>query len=136
MMAKFVVKSVSAATAVVASLAVSAIAYAQDSPPMSNSADLPKAMNEIFFGNTGSYNINRSIGGELDLMFGTSGFRENGITEDAYGLFEAYNYLMYQQNQADPTIRVPDLMNPYNTSVQFLPTGTSATASGSEFIFE
>jgi hypothetical protein len=135
-MAKFVVRSFSAATAVVASLAVSAIAYAQDSPPTSNSAYIPKAMDEIFFGNTGSYNINRSIGGELDFMFGTSGFRENGITQDAYDIFEAYNYLLYEQTQADPTIRVPDLMNPFDTSVQFLPTGSSTNVSGSEFVFE
>lgn len=136
-MAKFLLRSLSATAAVLASAAIATVAQAQDTPPTSNSAYIPTAVNEIFFGNTGSFNINRSMGGELNTLFGVGGFPENNITQDAYDLFEAYNYLMFHQNQTDPTIRVPDLTNPYQTSVQFLPTGSAAgMVSGSEFIFE
>jgi hypothetical protein len=136
-MAKFLIRSLSATTAVLASVAIASTVHAQDTPPTSNSAYIPTAVNEIFFGNTGPYNVNRSLGGELGTMFGVGGFPENDITQDGFDVFEAYNYLLFQQSQTDPTIRVPDLANPYQTSVQFLPTGSSAgMVSGSEFIFE
>jgi hypothetical protein len=118
-------------------MAITSVAQAQDTPPTSNSAYVPTAVNEIFFGNTGSYNINRSTGGELSTLFGVGGFPENDIKQDAYDVFEAYNYLLFLQSRTDPTIRVPDLVNPYQTSVQLLPSGSSAgMVSGSEFIFE
>ena len=135
-MAKFLGWSLSTAAAIATSVAIVVPAYA-DEPPTSESAYIPTAINEIFFGNTGSYNINRSLGGELNTLFGTAGFSENNITQDAYDVIEAYDYLMFQQTKLDPTIRVPDLVNPYNTSVQFLPAGSSAgMVSGSEFVFE
>lgn len=135
-MAKFLVWSASATVALVAGVAIAAPAPAQEEPPTSDSAYIPTAVNEIFFGNTGSYNINRSIGGELKTLFGAGGFPENDITQDGYDIFEAYNYLMFQQTQLDPTLRVPDLANPYTTSVQFLPTSSAGMVSGSEFVFE
>lgn len=136
-MAKFFLRSLSAAAAIVAGVAIASSAHAQSEPPTSQSANVPTAINEIFFGNTGSFNINRSLGGQLGTMFGVGGFPERDIMQDGYDIYEAYNYLMFQQTRLDPTIRVPDLVNPYDTSIQFLPTGTSAgMVSGSEFVFE
>jgi hypothetical protein len=135
-MAKFFGWSASATAAVLACAAIAAPVSANE-PPTSESAYIPTAANEILFGNAPTFNVKRSIGGELNFMFGTSGFPENNITDDAYAIHDAYNYLMYEQTQLDPTIRVPDLVNPFNTSVLLLPSSSSAgMVSGSEFIFE
>ena len=134
-MAKFLVRTLTVTAAVVSAVAIASTAQA-DEPPMSSSAYVPTAMNEIFFSNGGSYNQNRSLGGQLSTMFGVGGFPEEAVMEDAYALFDAYNYLLEEQTQSDPTIRVPDLMNPYSTSLQFLPSASDGAISGSEFIFE
>lgn len=134
-MAKFLVRTLTATVAAVSAMAISTVARA-DEPPTAESAYIPDAVNEIFFSNGGSFNQNRSLGGQLGTLFGVGGYPEENVMEDGYAIFEAYNYLLTQQTQSDPTLRVPDLMNPYATSVQFLPTGTDGPISGSEFIFE
>lgn len=134
-MAKNLFRAASAAAVVLASMAIAATAHA-DEPPTSESAYIPTAMDEIFFKNTGSYNINRSIGGELGTMFGVGGFPEQNILEDGYAVLNAYEYLLEQQARVDPTIRVPDLVNPYSTSILYLPSSSPGVVSGSEFIFE
>jgi len=134
-MAKFLARTLTAAAVVVSTVAIASSAQA-DEPPMAESARIPEAMTEIFFSYGGSYNINRSLGGQLGTMFGLGGFPEQDVMNDGYAVSEATKYLLEQQNRTDPTIRVPDLMNPYDTSVQFLPTTSQGPVSGSEFIFE
>lgn len=134
-MAKFLVRTLTVTAVVVSAIAMASTAQA-DEPPTTRSAYIPEAMNEIFFSNGGSFNQNRSLGGQLDTMFGVSSFPEEAVMEDSYALFDAYNYLLEEQTQSDPTIRVPDLTNPYTTSLQFLPSVSDGAISGSEFIFE
>ncbi|NEQ42686.1 MAG: hypothetical protein F6K00_03630 [Leptolyngbya sp. SIOISBB] len=134
-MAKFLVRTLTVTAAVVSAIAMASTAQA-DEPPTTRSAYIPEAANEIFFSNGGSFNQNRSLGGQLSTMFGVGSFPEEAVMEDSYALFDAYNYLMEEQTQSDPTIRVPDLMNPYTTSLQFLPSASDGAISGSEFIFE
>jgi hypothetical protein len=42
---------------------------------------------------------------------------------------------MLLQNTADPTLRVPDLANPYNSSLLTMPS-SQVPLVGTEFIFE
>jgi len=128
-MAKFLVRTLTATAAVVSAIAIASTAQA-DEPPTTRSAAIPEARNEIFFSYGGSFNINRSLGGQLGTMFGLGGFPEQDIMNDSYAISNATKYLLEQQNQSDPTIRVPDLMNPYQTSVQFLPTASAGAVSG------
>jgi len=134
-MANFIVRTLTVTVAAVSAVAIASVANA-DEPPTTRSAYIPEAMNEIYFSNGGSFNQNRSLGGQLGTLFGLGGFPEQDVMADGYAVFDTYNYLMELQTQSDPTLRVPDLMNPYNTSVQFLPTMTEGAVSGSEFIFE
>ena len=135
-MAKFFVRSISIGAAVVASFAIASAGQA-DEPPISESAEVPKAVDEIFFGATGPYSNNRTLGGQLGTLFGAGGFSEQRTLRDANAINETYNYLLDLQTMSDPTIRVPDLANPYETTVQYLPIGQAGGAiSGSEFIFE
>jgi hypothetical protein len=99
-------------------------------------------MEEIFFGNSGTYFYNRTAWRQANFILGFGGFDsaaypEREIEWDAEAIHRAYLYLMDEQNTSDPTIRVPDLYNPYNTSVQLLPTTQfGGRVSGSEFVFE
>lgn len=134
-MVKYLLRSLTISAVIVATGAIATTAWAGE-PPGAESAYPPDALNEIFFGNRGPFSANRSIGGELGVMFGIGGFPEQGIMEDASTINTTYNYLLELQTRSDPTIRVPDLTNPYFTSVQFLPASTDGVISGSEFIFE
>lgn len=135
-MAGFLHWSVSALAAAGATVAIVSAAQANE-PPIVESAHIPDAVDEIFFLNTGSYALNRTVGGQLSTMFGVGDFPEQDIVTDAYAVFDVYNYLLEQQTRTDATIRVPDLENPYTTSILFLPMSSpSGAVSGSEFIFE
>lgn len=134
-MANCIFRSITATAAVVSVVAIASPIRA-DEPPTAQSARIPEAMTEIFFSYGGSFNINRSLGGQLGTMFGVGGYPEEDIMNDGYAISEATQYLLEQQNRTDPIIRVPDLMNPYDTSVQLLPTPAAGAVSGSEFIFE
>lgn len=135
-MAKSWVRALSGTAAVAASFAIASGVAAQDAPGTA-SGDIPTALNEILNANTGPYPENRSIFSYVNLMIGSGGFPERRIMRDSTAVSEATYFLMEQQATSTPTIRVPDLFNPYNTSVQFLPAGQpNVFLSGSEFIFE
>ncbi|MEO0987032.1 MAG: hypothetical protein AAFY20_15975 [Cyanobacteria bacterium J06639_14] len=134
-MANLWVRSLSATTAIAAS--VLAFAAAAPAQPGASSAQIPEAIEEIYFGNTGPYSNNRSVFSYVNLIIGSGGFPERRVMRDSRAVSEAAHFLMDEQATTTPTIRVPDLFNPYNTSVQFLPAGQpSVILSGSEFIFE
>jgi hypothetical protein len=135
-MVKRVLRSLSATAAIAATCAIAPASLAVE-PPTSESAAVPVAVNEIFFGATGPYSNNRTVGGQLATMFGAGGFSEQRTLRDVNAITDMYVYLLDQQSLSDPTIRVPDLPNPYETTILYLPTGLPiGGASGSEFIFE
>lgn len=136
------------AVAVTASLLSAGAVFAQDTTrefenaPRTQTGDIPDAMNEIFFGNSGPHFNNRTLWRQTNGILGfggldSAGFREREIIWDANAINRAADYLLTQQATSSPVIRVPDLVNPYNTSIQFLPSAQgSSRVSGSEFIFE
>ena len=137
-MIRLLVGSLSMTTVMTASLTIASVAMAQE-PATSRSADIPTAIDEIFFGNSGPYSRNRTTWRYGTTFFlGLGGFAEHDILKDVNAINAATVFLLNEQATSDPTIRVPDLANPYNTSVQFLPAAqqTNSRLSGSEFIFE
>ena len=86
---------------------------------------------------SGDYYEQRSIFSQIGFMIGTNGFPEQRIHADAAALSEAYRELMVLQTQNTATVRVPDLPNPYTSSVQLLPTSQiNSRVIGSELNFE
>lgn len=135
-MAKLLLRSFAMTAAIAACCGIATTASAQE-PPSSMSANIPTAIDEIFFGNSGPYPENRTLQSELNFILGLGGFPEHRVLRDATAVHKASVYLLNQQSMVDPTIRVPDLFNPYQTSVQFLPASqVSGQATGSEFVFE
>jgi len=97
---------------------------------------------DISHTHSGDYYRNRTFARQVDVMFGpgwfgAAAFPELELDRDAEALETAYNELMFLQTRNTPTIRVPDLRSPYNTSVQLLPLSqTNSRVVGSEFNFE
>ena len=86
---------------------------------------------------SGDYYQHRNKLSELNFMFGLGGFPDQRVNRDAAALSEAYRELIVLQTQNTPTIRVPDLPNPYTTSVQLLPASQfNSRVVGSELNFE
>jgi len=86
---------------------------------------------------SGNYYKNRSSFSQVSFITGLGGFPDQRLNADARALSEAYNELMMLQTQNTATIRVPDLPNPYTTSVQLLPTSQfNSRVIGSELNFE
>lgn len=74
---------------------------------------------------------------KIQFITGLGGFPDQRINRDTRALAEAYQELLVLQTQNTPTIRVPDLPNPYTTSVQLLPTSQiNSRVVGSELNFE
>jgi hypothetical protein len=63
------------------------------------------------------------------------GFPDRELEWDANATATAFQELMLLQNTADPTLRVPDLANPYNSSLLTMPS-SQVPLVGTEFIFE
>lgn len=136
-MAKLLVCSMGALTAIGMSFAIAPATFAQEEPPTSESADVPTALNEIYFDNSGPFFRNRTRRNLVDFIFGFRRFSERDVSRDTEAIEAAAYFLLEDQTTSDPTIRVPDLFNPYDTSVQFLPASQRTNqVSGSEFIFE
>lgn len=68
---------------------------------------------------------NQSLIGQLSVFLGLSypwpgainGFPESLIADDAKRVNQLYRERMLDQSISSPTIRTPDLANPYNTSI-------------------
>ncbi|MEM1251456.1 MAG: hypothetical protein AAGI69_03400 [Cyanobacteria bacterium P01_H01_bin.21] len=68
---------------------------------------------------------------------GRAAFPELELNRESAGILEAYNELMFLQTRNTPAIRVPDLTNPYNTSLQMLPgSQLGGRVTGTELNFE
>ncbi|MGB3297140.1 MAG: hypothetical protein WBA76_02645 [Phormidesmis sp.] len=86
---------------------------------------------------SGGYYDHQSIFSQIRFISGIGGFPDQRIHRDAAALSEAHKELSILQTQSTVTIRVPDLPNPYTTSVQLLPTSQiNSRVVGSELNFE
>ncbi|MEM6448754.1 MAG: hypothetical protein AAF703_00400 [Cyanobacteria bacterium P01_D01_bin.105] len=95
------------------------------------------AVEDIASRRSGNYYGSRSSFSQIQFLTGIGGFPEHRLNKDAEALGEAYQELMFLQTQTTPTVRVPDLPNPYTTSVQLLPTSQfNSRVIGSELNFE
>ena len=98
---------------------------------------IPEALEDINNRRSGTYYENRSIFGQARFITGLGGFPDQRIDKDAEAFSEAYSELMMLQTQNTATVRVPDLPNPYSSSVQLLPTSQfNSRVIGSELNFE
>jgi hypothetical protein len=126
------------AIATVTGMATAAKANEAPSEPL----PVLEVIEDIGHNHSGSYFRNRGLARQLDFLFGFGAFGSATFTEleidrDANALDTAYNELMFLQTQNTPTIRVPDLRSPYNTSVQLLPLSqTGSRVVGTELNFE
>ncbi|MBE9064178.1 hypothetical protein [cf. Phormidesmis sp. LEGE 11477] len=94
-------------------------------------------LEDIMENRSGDYFRSRSFKGQVGFITGLGGFPENRISRDAESISGAYDELMILQTQNTPTLRVPDLPNPYTTSVQLLPVSQfDSRVVGSELNFE
>ncbi len=83
-----------------------------------------EAMEREFYDHDKSTLKSRDLGGVLDPahLIGLPGYNDNLILLDAKSVNRMHRYLQEQQTYSNPTLRVPDLVSPFNSSVQFLPT--------------
>ena len=106
-------------------------------PAASAQQTVLEATEDITTRRSGNYFRNRSAFSTTRLITGLGGFPEQRLHRDAEALAEAYDELMFLQNQNTATVRVPDLPNPYTSSVQLLPTSQfNSRVVGSELNFE
>ncbi|MEO0869893.1 MAG: hypothetical protein AAFY17_15945 [Cyanobacteria bacterium J06642_11] len=100
-----------------------------------------ETLNELDSQHSGTYYKDRNSFRQFAHYFGLglpgrSAFPELELDRNAEGISEAYKELMQLQTLNTPTIRVPDVVNPYNTSLQMLPSSQSGRVVGSELNFE
>ncbi|PSN11939.1 hypothetical protein C7293_22340 [filamentous cyanobacterium CCT1] len=112
-------------TAVVAPAAI-----AQDTV----SETIPEALDSLTTTYSGDYFRNRGIVRQGKRIIGLD-FPERAIEWDANATSAAVRDILLLQNTSDPTIRVPDLANPYSSSLLTSPSSSNPYV-GSEFIFE
>lgn len=107
---------------------------------------IPDAFNEAASTESKDIFSGATIRRQLDFIFGFDGaanpgsYPENEISRDAERLNRLYRELLDQQISSDPIIRVPDVANPYNTSIRANPALRGSAANtrvvGSEFVFD
>ncbi|MEL6813861.1 MAG: hypothetical protein AAFP03_03490 [Cyanobacteria bacterium J06598_3] len=86
---------------------------------------------------SGDYYTHLTTGSKIGFITGLGGFADQRVNADAAALARAYRELMMLQTQNTATVRVPDLPNPYTSSVQLLPTSQiNSRVIGSELNFE
>lgn len=107
-----------------------------------NEPTVLETMDEVGMAESGNYFTDRSSFRQTAHYFGIgvpgrSAFPELELDRNSEAILEAYNELMILQGQNTATIRVPDLPNPYNTSLQILPGAQSrGRVVGTELNFE
>lgn len=121
-------------------LAASTLAITATLAPAASAQEPQTVLNtleSIIENRSGDYFRSRSVGGQLSLIVGLGGFPENRLSRDTASISSAYGELLILQTQNTPTLRVPDLPNPYTTSVQLLPASQfDSRVVGSELNFE
>lgn len=95
------------------------------------------AVEDISTRRSGDYYDQRSVVGQIGFISGLGGYPEQRFNREGAAISKTYRELMLLQNQSTEAIRVPDLPNPYNSSVQLLPTSQfNSRVIGSELNFE
>lgn len=103
---------------------------------------IPEAFEDAFFQSSKNFFQNRTIWRQINLIFGPgslyrSSYPEIEIERDAKRIDNLYRRLLKQQISSAPVIRVPDLPNPYDTSLLQLPPSNFINRfPGLEFNFE
>ncbi|MEO0769485.1 MAG: hypothetical protein AAFY72_08625 [Cyanobacteria bacterium J06649_4] len=119
---------------------VGMLAAASALAPTANAQEpdsIPDVVEDIYERRSGNYYSQRSFFSQLSWFTGFGGYPEQRINRDARALESAYHELMLLQTENTATLRVPDLPNPYTTSVQLLPTSQfDSRVVGSELNFE
>lgn len=113
-------------TAVAIATLSAAASRAQAQTATLNEPSVLDTMHEISTREGGTYFEDRSSFRQTAHFFGLgvpgrSAFPELELDRDSEAILEAYNELLLLQSQNTATIRVPDLPNPYSTSLQSLP---------------
>ncbi|HEY9881618.1 MAG TPA: hypothetical protein V6D29_24410 [Leptolyngbyaceae cyanobacterium] len=137
-------KHVTVTTLVMATAILSAAspAFSQQADSTTEVKTVPAGFGDLFYGYSGTYFDNRTIGGQFSNLFGPGGwdsarFPEHEIEWDSDAIHRAFVDHLALQNTLDPTLRVPDLPNPFTTTLLLSPTSqSSGPVVGSEFIFE
>ncbi|MEL7331198.1 MAG: hypothetical protein AAFN12_03065 [Cyanobacteria bacterium J06560_2] len=118
-------------------LAGALVAGASFAPTATAQETLLEAVDRVSEQRSGNYYRNRGFASQLGAITGLGGFPEHRINRDSAALSGTVEELFILQTQNTPTIRVPDLPNPYTTSVQLLPTSQfNSRVVGSELNFE
>ena len=127
----------SAVTAIAVVAAVAAIAALAPAAKAQEPETVLNAVERISEQRSGDYYRNRSFSSRLSFITGIGGFPEHSLNRDTAALSGTVEELFILQTQNTPTVRVPDLPNPYTTSVQLLPTSQfNSRVVGSELNFE
>lgn len=120
------------------------LGQAQPNPsqPMVMVESIPEAFDRMLTLNSTDFFTNRSPRRQIDLIFGFGSFTqdsypENEIVRDARAVHQLYEEVLEQQTTSDPTLRTPDLNNPFDTSLLTLPSSRANNRLvGSELVFE
>lgn len=126
-------KQIAITTTVLAStlLAVAPAALAQDT------VTIPEAYTDLFSTYSGDFFSNRTLTSQGNFILGLGGFPEQRIQWDGNAIATTTRNLFDLQTTLDPTLRVPDLTNPYSTSLLLVPSyQNSGVSAGSQFIYE
>lgn len=122
----------------ISGLTLALLAAAALAAPAGHSQEAPQtileAMDDLTSTYSGNHIENRSLSRQVKRIFGLD-FPDRALDWDADATAAAVRDIMLLQNTSDPTIRVPDLANPYTTSLLTMPS-SSVPYVGSEFIFE
>lgn len=118
---RVVINSLTSVVVIVTAAAiVSGKASAQSDPviePRPNET-IAETFQRAFFKHNPNFYRNRSTAQQLELIFGFDGsFPEKDSYRDGRLVNQLYNAVLEQQAASDPTIRTPDLPNPFNTSI-------------------
>jgi hypothetical protein len=121
----------------VVSSTIAIAAQAQDSAVVFRPREsVPEATDRTFYRHSESLVKENDSFRWLQSAIGTLQFPENAIMKDSKDVNGLYRYLMERQTSDDPIMRSADLANPFNLSVQTLPTSSATRLNGSEFVFE
>ncbi|MEY3299637.1 MAG: hypothetical protein RLZZ597_2897 [Cyanobacteriota bacterium] len=126
-------KHISGMLGLLAACTVAPAAMAQEAQPH-DLRTLPEAFDDLMSTYSGDFFSNRTISRQAARM-GGFGFPERELEWDANATATAFQDLMRLQNTADPTLRVPDLANPYTSSLLTAPSSQMPLV-GTEFVFE
>lgn len=106
-------------------------------PAASAQETVLETLDDLATRRSGDYYDHLSSFSKVRFITGLGGYPDQRINRDTRALTEAYQELLVLQTQNTATIRVPDLPNPYTTSVQLLPTSQiNSRVVGSELNFE